>query len=252
MARLIAGAAAGKPFLDPVKVAGTAKLGEIGRRRVGGGDADVSERDHRRGLLRGVARAGERAARPRDRGSDRGRELLVRLRPRGRRRQDRRSSPRKGERHTVEVEEPGWLYSFEADAAGEAIRAGRQEFAAPGMSWDDTLGNLRVLDKWRADVGLAYGIERPAARPRTLAGAPLARRRRRSRDEPIGGPERAGVAAGARLRGLPRLRQRVDPARCLLRERRQRLRHRVGLRHRPHRARARRVAGRAARARKSW
>ena len=30
MARLIAGAAAGKPFLDPVKVAGTAHLGESG------------------------------------------------------------------------------------------------------------------------------------------------------------------------------------------------------------------------------
>ena len=56
--------------------------------------------------------------------------------------------------------EDRWLYAFEADAAGEAIRAGRQEFAPPGMTWDDTLGNLRVLDKWRADVGLIYGIER--------------------------------------------------------------------------------------------
>ena len=29
------------------------------------------------------------------------------------------------------------------------------------MSWADTLGNMRVLDKWRADAGLTYGIERP-------------------------------------------------------------------------------------------
>ena len=55
----------------------------------------------------------------------------------------------------------GWLYSFEADAAGEAILAGRQEFAWPGMGWADSLGNLRVLDKWRAAVGLEYGIEKP-------------------------------------------------------------------------------------------
>ena len=49
------------------------------------------------------------------------------------------------------------------------------------MSWDDTLGNLRVLDKWRADAGLVYGIERPEARPRTLAARRSAARRRRSR-----------------------------------------------------------------------
>lgn len=79
-----------------------------------------------------------------------------------------------GRRRTVKVAEPGWLYSFEADAAGEAIRAGRQEFAPPGMTWDDTLGNLRVLDRWRADAGLKYGIEKAEARPRTIAGRPLA------------------------------------------------------------------------------
>jgi aryl-alcohol dehydrogenase-like predicted oxidoreductase len=42
------------------------------------------------------------------------------------------------------------------------------------MTWDDSLGNLRVLDKWRADAGLKYGIERAEARPRTLRDAPLA------------------------------------------------------------------------------
>ena len=78
-----------------------------------------------------------------------------------------------GKRRTVRINEPRWLYSFQADAAGEAIRAARQEFAPPGMSWDDTLGNLRVLDKWRSDAGLKYSIELPAARPRTIRGAAL-------------------------------------------------------------------------------
>ena len=27
---------------------------------------------------------------------------------------------------------------------------------APAMSWDDTLGNMRLLDRWRAEIGLVY------------------------------------------------------------------------------------------------
>jgi hypothetical protein len=46
------------------------------------------------------------------------------------------------------------LYSFEIEAAGRAIAAGRHEFASPGMSWADSLGNMRTLDRWRADAGM--------------------------------------------------------------------------------------------------
>ena len=34
-----------------------------------------------------------------------------------------------GADETITVTEPGWLYSFEIDAAGRAIRAGQGEFA---------------------------------------------------------------------------------------------------------------------------
>lgn len=71
---------------------------------------------------------------------------------------------------TIEFDESGWLYSFEADAAWEAIQAGNQEFQSPGMSWEDTLGNLRVLDKWRADAGLVFDIETSGKRTKTLRG----------------------------------------------------------------------------------
>jgi hypothetical protein len=30
------------------------------------------------------------------------------------------------------------------------------------MSWDDTLGNMRTLDRWREAVGLSYESERRA------------------------------------------------------------------------------------------
>ena len=47
MARLIAGAAVGKPFAEPDSVAGAAHLGAVGRRRMGFGAAAFSRR-HRR------------------------------------------------------------------------------------------------------------------------------------------------------------------------------------------------------------
>ncbi len=42
------------------------------------------------------------------------------------------------------------------------------------MTWADTLGNMRVLDTWRADIGLQYGFESPERRANTIDGRPLA------------------------------------------------------------------------------
>ncbi len=80
-----------------------------------------------------------------------------------------------GKRKDITVEEPRHVYSFEVDAAGEAIKAGRGEFAYPGMTALDTLGNLKVMDKWRAGIGLEYALETPAVRTRTLTGEILRR-----------------------------------------------------------------------------
>src|SRR5690606_20415427 len=60
------------------------------------------------------------------------------------------------------------------DAAGEAIRAGRQEFDPPGMTWGDTLGNMRALDAWRKSVGLVYEFEKPRRQRTRIDGRPLA------------------------------------------------------------------------------
>jgi aryl-alcohol dehydrogenase-like predicted oxidoreductase len=76
---------------------------------------------------------------------------------------------------TVEVGNVGHLYSFEADGAAEAIFAGKQELSSPGMSWADTLGNLRVLDQWRAGAGLEYNIEKSSRRTTTLKNTPLSK-----------------------------------------------------------------------------
>jgi predicted dehydrogenase/aryl-alcohol dehydrogenase-like predicted oxidoreductase len=168
MARLLAGAAVGKPVLEPVAVRGMAHLGPTGvdewaaalLRFETGLIAEVScsvsvAQDNMLTILGTEGRlevpdfwfvGGPRDGQP---------GPFARL-------------DRDGVRHTHGGAPGKPLYAYEADTAAAAIRAGRQEFAAPGMSWADTLGNLRVLDTWRADAGLEYDIEKPARRTRTL------------------------------------------------------------------------------------
>ncbi|RVD51875.1 MAG: oxidoreductase [Mesorhizobium sp.] len=173
MVRLIAGAAAGEPFAEPDKVAGIAHLGQSGVDEwasavlhfPGGIVAEVScsislNQDN---VLRIFGTKGRIevpdfwfAGGDRDVGL--GRIDVIGA---------------DGTRETISVNEKRHVYSFEVDAAGEAIRAGRQEFAWPGMGWADSLGTLRVLDRWRAAVGLEYEIEKASLRTNTISGRPL-------------------------------------------------------------------------------
>jgi aryl-alcohol dehydrogenase-like predicted oxidoreductase len=74
-----------------------------------------------------------------------------------------------GETRETVIETQDWLYAIEADHVAAHID-GRQ---SPAMSWDDTLGNMRALDDWRAAIGLEYPIEKPGARPLPLVGRKL-------------------------------------------------------------------------------
>ena len=172
MARLIAGAAAGKPFLDPDKVAGVAHLGAEGTDEWASavlhfpngivGEVSCSVSVQQDNVLRILGTTGRIEVK--DFWFAGGREGGV---------GKIEIINRDGTNRTVEVNEPGWLYAFEVDAAGEAIRAGQQEFMTPGMSWADSLGNLKAQDQWRASVGLEYEIEKAERRKTTLSGAPL-------------------------------------------------------------------------------
>jgi len=172
MARYIAGVVSGKPFLDPIKVTGTAHLGQAGTDEWA---AAVLEFDN--GIIAQVSCAIfinlENVLRIH------GTEGVIEVpdfwfaggnRDKGLGKID---IIKGGKRETISVNEQHHVYSFEVDAAGAAIRAGKQEFAAPGMTWADSLGNLRVLDQWRAAAGLEYGIEKPAKRTKTLKGETL-------------------------------------------------------------------------------
>ena len=58
----------------------------------------------------------------------------------------------------ITVETPDWLYAIEADAVAAGISD--REVAWPGMRWNDSLGNMRTLDAWRAAI-----VETGGARP---------------------------------------------------------------------------------------
>ncbi|MEB2844415.1 oxidoreductase [Rhizobiales bacterium RZME27] len=75
-----------------------------------------------------------------------------------------------GEHEVVEVSDDRHLYSFEVDAVTAAIRAGEKTFAYPGMNAAEALANLRVLDRWRASVGLEYGVEKATSRTKNIVG----------------------------------------------------------------------------------
>ena len=168
MARLLAGAALGKPFADPLMVQGAGHLGPTGvdewavATLTFAGDVIAQ-------VATGVALA---------------QANVVRLFGTGGRievaspwwcsgRQGGRSHitvTRTGEPpREIAIETADWLYAIEADTVARNVKA-RQ---APAMSWDDSLGNMRTLDAWRAAIGLTYPVELPGGRAGPLSGRAL-------------------------------------------------------------------------------
>ena len=64
-------------------------------------------------------------------------------------------------------------FALEADMVAGCVADGRHEPRPPAMSWDDSLGNLAVLDAWRAQVGVVPDDEKPAPRHHDIAGRPV-------------------------------------------------------------------------------
>jgi predicted dehydrogenase/diketogulonate reductase-like aldo/keto reductase len=171
MARLIAGAAAGAPFLNPVAVTGTGRLHpETGVDVVAAATLKFAT-----GLIAQVATSiglnQDNALRlygtagmlhvpsPWIPPSD-GAEAKMTLTANG-----------KTEEISIVTAAP--LYGLEADAVAAALAEGRREVAA--MTVADTLGNLAALDAWRAAVGLIYEQEQPVNFTHTHARRPLRR-----------------------------------------------------------------------------
>ncbi|KJF67792.1 aldo/keto reductase [Rhizobium nepotum] len=168
MVRLIAGAVDGKPFAEPEKVVGAAHLGQSGVDEWASAVLKFSN-----GIVAEVScsiMAGQDNV-LRIIGSEGRIEVKDFWYAAGHKGGTGRIDIFRGDKtETIEIPEDRWLYSFEVDAAGEAIRQGKREFDAPGMAWADSLGNLRVMDQWRASVGLEYSVEKATARIANIVG----------------------------------------------------------------------------------
>ncbi|HTS18401.1 MAG TPA: Gfo/Idh/MocA family oxidoreductase [Verrucomicrobiae bacterium] len=62
----------------------------------------------------------------------------------------------KGSTREIVIDSPQPLYAIEADNVAAHI----EQRQSPAMSWEDTLGNMQTLDRWRAAVGVVYQSEK--------------------------------------------------------------------------------------------
>ena len=177
MSRLIAGAAVGQPFTNPLKLQAVGHLGETGvddyTAAVASFPGDVVAQ-----LATGVQVMQENVVRiygeeghifvptPWAPSRDGGTSKIVL----------RRNGQLDAEEIVLDTVEAAkaYLYTIEADHVAAHIDA-RQ---SPAMSWADSLGNMQTLDSWREAIGLTYPLERPEHETaRTTVGRrPLSKR----------------------------------------------------------------------------
>ena len=159
MSRLVAGAAAGLPFADPLDFEAVGHLGSTGvddytvavARFPGDVVAQLAAgvRVTQENVVRIYGEEGHLVipspwAPTRDGGSSR---IVLH-------RSDR-TAPEE-----IPIETPlatAYLYTLEADHVAAHLAA-RQ---SPAMSWADSLGNMQTLDRWREAIGLTYPSEQP-------------------------------------------------------------------------------------------
>lgn len=167
-ARLLAGAAIGQPFAEPLTLTARGTLGDTGvdewtTATLGfpGGVTAVLATGVRLSGRNDIVLSGSRGTitvpEPWLPSVEDGSEIIV---------------ARTGEPvETIHI--PGVnQYALEADAVAEF----GAEQQSPQMGWADSLGNIAVQDRWRAAVGLQYPFEADDARIPTASRRPLARR----------------------------------------------------------------------------
>lgn len=150
--RLIAGVAIGKKFINPLSIKGSAKIGEtlvdeIAHARMefeNGITADIStairEEMQNNAIIKGTKGIIE-IDQPWTPGREGGSyhttfKIMI-----------------NGSTETIDFKGFNHLFFFEAELASNSILKQKTEISYPGMTWDDTLGNLITLDQWRNNVG---------------------------------------------------------------------------------------------------
>ncbi len=172
-ARLVAGAATGQDFADPIDVKGAAHLGQTGVDEWAVGTLKFPGNILAQ-IATGVGVNQENIVRifgsdgkitvpnpyTASRGGPDAGKIIVH---------------RKGEKEPTEhvLEASNTSFGLEADVFGNAVLAGKKQAPSPAMSWDDTLGNISTLDRWREAIGLTYEMEKPDKMLHTVDRQPL-------------------------------------------------------------------------------
>jgi predicted dehydrogenase len=154
LARLIAGAATGKPFAEPIDVKA---FGHLGPERTD---------DYSEALLRfpedifahcATATQLDQESIVRIYGADGSITIPDPWIPTREPGTVKMFLTRDGKSEEIKIASERGLYSIEADVVAENLE--RRQAPSPAMTWDDTLGNMRALDRWRAEIGLVYDME---------------------------------------------------------------------------------------------
>ena len=154
MARLLAGAALGRAFAEPLSLAGAGRLHPVEGTDLHAAATLGFEAGIVAQVSCGVSLAMENVVRVHgSAGSILVREPWFAGGPQGMASLRLRTGD--GTEREVPVDAPKGLYVYEAEAFAAAVRAGQRE--EPAMSHGDTLGNMAVLDRWRAAVGVVHG-----------------------------------------------------------------------------------------------
>ncbi len=174
MARLVAGAALGQDFADPLEVKGCGHIGQGSRVDEWAVATLHFPEDIVANLICGIQVSTESALRiwgssghivvpnPWFPGAE-DNEILVY--------HDGQSEPER-----VLVAGGAGLYTIEADTVARGLESGARQASAPCMAWADSLSNMNTLDRWRREIGLVFDNETPEALRVPVSGRALRRR----------------------------------------------------------------------------
>ena len=151
LSRMIAGVQSGKKFVNPIKLSAEAQIGETGVDEI---SSAIMEFDN--GI---TAKADTAIMKNMDNnaiieGSD-GKIIIDNPWMPGRDGGPYYSNIRiikNGHEEIREFKGPEHLFFFEAELSSQSILKEKQQVPHPGMTWEDTLGNLKVLDQWRQKI----------------------------------------------------------------------------------------------------
>ena len=150
--RLIAGYVSGKKFLNPYKIEGTATIGETGvdeiayatlyfeNKIIANVSTAIRKNMKNSAIIKGT-KGSITITNPwvYDKESEFYESLII--------------VDTEKKKKIIDVKRPEHIFSFEIELANRTIIEKRNEVFPPAMTWDDTLGNIEVLDRWRKSIG---------------------------------------------------------------------------------------------------